>query len=305
MPEADAAEAEAPPASIGGLLDWAAAALRAAGIAAPRLEARLLLGHALGCDPARLLAGGDTPLADHGFRTLVRRRVAREPVAYILGQREFWGMAFRVTPAVLVPRPETETLLELALAALPDRAAVRRILDLGTGSGCLLVAALTEFPAATGLGIDASAEALRLAEANAQAHGLGARTRFRQGDWLAGVVARFDLVLANPPYLAAGELTALAPELGFEPEAALLAGEDGLGAYRAITARLAAVLQPEGIAILELGAGQAAAVAALAAAAGLVVGGIRHDLAGIARAMLLRRASAPSAAGVGNRAAAG
>jgi release factor glutamine methyltransferase len=200
-------------------------------------------------------------------------------------------MEFAVGPAVLVPRPETETLIEAALDAFPGRAAVRQVLDLGTGSGCLLCAALREFPNATGLGIDASPAALEIARANAAAHALTARATFTEGDWLAGVGGKFDLVLANPPYIARGEVALLAPELMHEPLAALVAGEDGLGAYRMIVPLLAPVLAADGVAILELGAGQAGPVAALALAAGLEAAALRHDLAGIPRAIVLRAAA--------------
>jgi release factor glutamine methyltransferase len=292
------------PASVATLLCHATKTLRAAGIENPRAEARLLLAHALGLDPAALLGRAHDPAEAPGFAALLARRAAREPMAYVLGQREFWGQNFRVTPATLVPRPETETLVEAALEAFPDRTRVRRVLDLGTGSGCLLCAALLEFPQATGLGIDASAAALEVAASNAAALGLGARARFAQGDWLGGVAEDFDLVLANPPYVAAAEMPGLAPELSFEPRAALVAEEGGLAAYRAILAALPAVLAPGGLAILELGAGQARAVADLAGQAGLEVAGLRHDLAGIPRAMSLSGTPASRRSGVGNRPAA-
>ncbi len=292
------------PASVATLLCHATKTLRAAGIENPRAEARLLLAHALGLDPAALLGRAHDPADAPGFAALLARRAAREPMAYVLGQREFWGQNFRVTPATLVPRPETETLVEAALEAFPDRASVRRVLDLGTGSGCLLCAALLEFPQATGLGIDASAAALEVAASNAAALGLGARARFAKGDWLGGVAEDFDLVLANPPYVAAAEMAGLAPELSFEPRAALVADDNGLAAYRAILAALPAVLAPGGLAILELGAGQARAVADLADQAGLEVAGLRHDLAGIPRAMSLSGTPASRRSGVGNRPAA-
>lgn len=276
--------------TIGALLCAAGARLRAAGIEDPRREARLLLGHALGLDPAQLVARAHDPVEAPGFEGLVARRAAREPAAHILGTREFWGVAFRVTPAVLVPRPETETLVEAALEAIPERASVRRVLDLGTGSGCLLCAALAEFPAAIGLGVDQSLAALAVARGNAAALGFSDRARFAAGDWLAALDGAFDLVLSNPPYVAEPEMPALDPELAHEPRAALVAGADGLDAYRAILPGLKRVLAPGGVAVLELGAGQAQAVQALAAAAGLAVRGLRHDLAAIPRALVLARA---------------
>lgn len=276
--------------TIGALLCRAGARLRDAGIENPRREARLLLGHALGLDPAQLVARAHDPAEAPGFDALVARRAAHEPAAHILGVREFWGMAFRVGPAVLVPRPDSETLIEAALGACPDREAVARVLDLGTGSGALLCAALAEFPAAHGIGLDRSLAALAVARGNAAALGLGDRAGFVAGDWLAAIVGGFDLVLANPPYVAEAEMAALALELGHEPRAALVAGADGLDAYRVILPGLAGVLAPAGVAVLELGAGQADAVAGLAAAAGLAVQAVRHDLAAIPRALVLARA---------------
>ncbi len=285
--------------TIAALLDHAAQTLRAAGIDSPRAEARRLLAAALGVAPEALVGGGEAPVEGAGFEALVRRRAGREPLAYILGEREFWGRRFRVTPATLIPRPETETLIEAALDAFPDRARVRRVLDLGTGSGCLLCAALCEFPHASGLGVDASEAALAIARANAAALGLAARSRFVRGDWLAGIDGRFDLVLANPPYIARAEMAALAPELRFEPQGALLAEEAGFAAHRAILGELGRVLAPGGVAVVEVGAGQAEAVATLARAAGLDIAGLRHDLAGIPRAISLSDASRRHTLGVG------
>ena len=275
------------PSTIATLLCDATRTLRAAGIENPRAEARLLLSHSLGLDPAALIGRARDQVNAPGFAPLLARRAAREPIAYILGTREFWGQKFRVTPATLIPRPETETLVEAALECFPERAAVRRVLDLGTGSGCLLCAALAEFPAATGLGVDASEAALAVARFNAESLGLGGRVRFAHGDWLAGIAGKFDLVLANPPYVALAEMAGLEPELGHEPLSALVAGDDGLDAYRPILPGLGAVLAPGGVAILELGAGQAAMVAALAASCGLQVVTLCHDLARIPRAIVL------------------
>lgn len=294
------AEAQTAPASIACLLDQATRTLRIAGIDNPRAEARLLLAHSLGVGPGGLIGRADEPVVAPGFGALLARRAAREPMAYVLGSREFRGMEFRVTPATLVPRPETETLIDAAIEQFPDRASVRRVLDLGTGTGCLLCAALAEFPGASGLGIDASAAALDVARANAQAHGFGPRARFAEGSWLAAVTEQFDLVLANPPYIARAEAGGLMAELGHEPAAALFAGEDGLDAFRAILPALGRVLAPAGRAVLEMGAGQAEAVAALSAASGLRVVALRHDLAGIARAIILGAPLAGTAGGVGN-----
>jgi release factor glutamine methyltransferase len=264
----------------------AAALLAAAGIDEPRREARLLLAHALGATPEDLLRD-PARSAPACFDALVARRAAREPMALILGHSEFWSLPFRVSPATLIPRPDSETLVEAALLACPDRAAPLRVLDLGTGTGCLLLAVLSERPNAWGLGVDLSPAAAALAARNAAALGLADRTAFLCGDWATALQGRFDLVLSNPPYIEAGDIAGLAPELAHEPRRALDGGTDGLAAYRVITAGLAGLLAPGGTAVLELGAGQAEAVCALAEDAGLVVAGLRADLAGIGRALLL------------------
>ena len=263
----------------------AAARLNAAGIAEPRREARILLAAALGTDAAGLLRR--TEIDPALFAPLLARRAAREPMAYILGRREFWGLSFAVTPATLIPRPDSETLIEAALAAWPDRTAVRHVLDLGTGTGCLLLAALTAFAAAHGIGVDLSPAAAALARRNAVALGLDQHAGFFAGDWAAALDARFDLVLCNPPYIAGPDLAGLMPEVAaYEPRAALDGGADGLGAYRAILAALPALLAPNGVAVLELGAGQAPAVVALARPCFTTA--LRPDLSGQDRALILR-----------------
>ena len=253
--------------------------LRAAGIANPGLEARLLATHA-GGDPQRLEA-------------LLARRLAHEPMAFILGRQGFWTLDLEVSPATLIPRADSETLIEAAIAALPDRGAVRRMLDLGTGTGCLLLAALVEFPAAHGVGVDMSPDATALAARNAAAAGLAGRTAFLCADWAAPLAGRFDLVLCNPPYIATSELPGLMPEVaGHEPRSALDGGRDGLDAYRALLPALPALLADAGVAVLELGQGQHGAVEQLVRQAGLCVAALRHDLGGIARALVLRRPGA-------------
>jgi release factor glutamine methyltransferase len=210
-------------------------------------------------------------------------------MAYILGEREFWSLPLFVGPGVLVPRPETETLVEAALEAFPDRTAPLRILDLGTGSGCLLLALLREYPNASGVGVDRSAEALAHATLNARRHGLADRALLVRGDWGRGLAESFELIVANPPYVASGELAELAPEVArYEPRAALDGGADGLDAYRAILPDLPRLLAPAGVACLEIGAGQATALAALAEVGGFRVA-VRPDLAGIPRCLVLRR----------------
>jgi release factor glutamine methyltransferase len=262
--------------------------LAAAGIDGARREARLLLAHALGVQPAQLAGGRDAAVAPDRLDALVARRAAREPLALITGSWEFWSLDFAVSPATLVPRADSETLIEAALAAFQGRAAPRRILDLGTGTGCLLLAALHEFSSAFGIGVDLVPAAVRLAGRNAAALGLADRAAFLCADWAAPLAGRFDLVLSNPPYIPAAEIAGLMPEVALhEPASALSGGADGLDAYRALMPRLPALLAPGGVAILELGAGQAGSVQRLAAAQSLVTS-LRADLAGIDRALTLR-----------------
>ncbi len=275
-------------ASVGAALVAAAASLRAAGIERPAFEARLLMAHSLGLLPGAV--PDRDACAPAAFASLLARRVAREPMALILGRQGFWTLDLAVSPATLIPRADSEALIVAALRLLPDRAAVRTVLDLGTGTGALLLAALAEFPAAWGVGVDLSAEACALARGNARANGLADRSMFLCGDWAAALAGTFDLVLANPPYIPAGEIGALMPEVAaFEPRRALDGGADGLAAYRAIGAQLWRLLRADGVAVIELGAGQAPAVMALAVAAGLVVIGVEPDLGGIGRALSLRR----------------
>ncbi len=261
--------------------------LDAAGIADPRREARILLAAALGTDAAGLLA--TTEVDEAKFAPLLARRETREPMAYILGRREFWGLTFAVSPATLIPRPDSETLIEAAIASFPARNAVSRILDLGTGTGCLLLAALTEFPDSVGVGVDLSPDAATLAAGNASALGLGGRAAFLAGDWATAIRGQFDLILSNPPYIRAADLDGLMPEVqGFEPARALDGGADGLTAYRAILPSLSGLLDAQGVAVLELGGGQGHNLADLAATHGFHVR-IERDLAGHDRAAILAR----------------
>lgn len=262
-----------------------AARLEQAGIEAPRREARLLLAAALGCRPAALLARETVP-AGTGL-DLASRRAAHEPLAYITGHREFWSLDLAVSPATLIPRPDTETLIEAALAMFPDRSRVRRILDLGTGTGALLLAALTEFPDAFGIGVDVSPEAAALAQRNAASLGLIGRAAIVAGDWAQSLAGRFDLVLSNPPYVAEVEINELMPEIRcYEPTRALAGGEDGLAAYRQLLADLPRLLAEDGVAIVEIGAGQAEAVAVLARRQGFATKGCQ-DIAGVTRALVI------------------
>ncbi len=264
--------------------------LEAAGVGNPRLDARLLLAHAAGLTQDALLREPGRLIDPAAYQPLLDRRAAREPVALILGWQEFWSLPFAVSGATLIPRPDSETLIEAALAAMP-RHAVRTVLDLGVGTGCLLLALLTECPDAWGVGIDRAPAAAVLARRNAHALGLGKRAAFLCGDWAAAVQGRFSLVLSNPPYIRHDDLAGLMPDVvRYEASSALDGGIDGLAAYRAILGVLPGLLASGGMAVLELGAGQAAGVAALASAAGLREVDVRADLGGTARALVLRAA---------------
>jgi release factor glutamine methyltransferase len=275
----------------------AAAALSAAGLDNVRLEARLLLSRAAGLSVEQLIAHGNeaAPAAVAvTLRELTARRIQREPMAYILGEREFWGLPFKVSPDVLVPRPDSETLIEAALALMPDRHRPWHILDLGLGSGCLLLTLLHEFPAARGVGLEVSAPALAVAEANAAALKVQARARLILGDWREpGWVDRlggpFDLLVANPPYIEAADIEGLMPEVSrFEPRLALDGGFDGLAAYRIVAAAAPRLLSPGGRVLLEVGLGQAAEIYGIFQGTGLVAEPAWKDLGGIDRVVSLK-----------------
>jgi len=247
----------------------AARALELAGVETPWLDARLLIAAATGRAAADLIARPADVVAQHEWErleALIERRCRREPISRILGEREFYGRPFLVTPATLDPRPDSETLIEAALEIARKKAwrtRPVRILDIGTGSGCLLVTLLAELPLASGLGTDVSEEAMKVAAANAQRHGVTARARFARRDALEGVEGTFDLVVANPPYVATAEISRLSPEVReHDPRAALDGGGDGLDLYRKICPGLARVVAC-GSVVLEVGAGQARAVADL------------------------------------------
>lgn len=273
---------------VGALLCQGGAALRAAGIENARMEARWLLAHVLDATPEALLRDPRaevSPDAAARFESALARRAAREPLAFITGRAGFWTLELEVAPHTLIPRADTETLVEAVMAR---GVAPKRVLDLGTGTGALLLAVLSEVPQATGVGVDLKPEAAALTARNAARLGLSPRATFLAGDWATALDARFDVVLSNPPYIAADEIPALMPEVArHEPASALDGGADGLEAYRAITIALPQLLSPGGVAVLELGQGQAEPVAALAQAAGLSVAGLRADLSGISRAILL------------------
>jgi release factor glutamine methyltransferase len=267
-------------------------AFERAGLDHPALDARILLMGALGIGPFELATRPETGLTAREAETIAsyrERRLSREPVARILGEREFWGLPFILSPETLVPRPDTETVVETALDLVPDRSARMRILDLGTGSGCLLVALLHECPGAFGLGIDRSPEALRTARQNALRNGVGDRAVFAACDWAACLDRRFDLIVSNPPYIPSGDIAALDPDVrDYDPTLALDGGPDGLDAYRTILAEAGRLLAPEGLLVLEIGYDQADALPQLSAALGLDVVRLAHDLSGNARCIALK-----------------
>lgn len=268
---------------------------RSAGIDTFELDARLLVGHALSLDHAALAAAGARVLDTQevaAISALAERRLAREPVARIIGSKEFWNLTLRVDASTLVPRPETETVVEAALAAIDangGRTQLWRLADVGTGTGALLLALLAELPNAFGIGTDISPAALRVARDNAQRAGLN-RATFVACDMAAALAGPFDIIVSNPPYVRSGDIAGLAPEVrDFDPRTALDGGTDGLDGYRALAASASAQLTSGGALVVELGAGQAPAVAALLSAAGLVTMPPRSDLSGVPRALTARK----------------
>ena len=283
-----------PPDTIGSTVGDVAARLGSAGFDEPRRRARRLVAAALGISAAEVFADLDRmiPAADsERVAELLTRMLAHEPLSRMLGVREFWGLEFQLSPDAFDPRPETETVVEAVIARLAERERPYRFLDLGTGSGCLLLALLSEFPHATGVGIDRAPGAATAARRNALRLGLAARADFLVGDWGAAVGGRFDAVVSNPPYIASGEIAALPREVrDFDPHRALDGGADGIDAYRAIAAELCRLLVPGGVFAAEIGYGQQDSVAALIAAQRLNVEAIIPDLAGIPRCVAARAA---------------
>ena len=265
---------------------------RKADIESADADARLLVGHALGIDRTALTSHSERALNAGELKAidaLAERRLRHEPVARIFGHKEFWSLSLQISDAVLVPRPETETVVEAALDYV-KRGDLRmerlRVLDIGTGSGALLLALLSELPNARGTATDISAAALCIARANAERHALASRCTFVETDIAAGLAGPFDLIVSNPPYVAHGEIAALEPEVrDYDPALALDGGSDGLDGYRAIAHAAPGLLAPDGRLIVELGAGQEPAVRAIFTSAGLTVPAARNDLAGIPRAL--------------------
>lgn len=274
---------------LADLLEKGTGHLRTAGVEGPQREARLLLAYALAVSQEELVAESVTPNLQGMMRyeSLLSRRIAREPLAYILGYREFWSLPFAVGPGVLIPRPDSETLVEQALLAFPERDAPIDVLDLGTGSGCLLLSFLHERPQANGIGVDLSREALAYASHNAYELGLWERVSLVNGHWTDDVTDVFDLIFVNPPYVAVGEIARLDPELCYEPVSALSGGSDGFDAYRQLAPVLVPRLKAGGKVFVEIGAGQAKRIRAVFAASGLSTLAQIDDLAGIPRCLVL------------------
>ena len=277
-----------PPFTANDALRDAIPKLRAGGIADPARDARLLLAHAMAVQSDRLTLHLNDPLpptASARFASLISARLTRQPVAQIIGYRLFWGRRFHVTNDVLDPRPETEILIAEAL-----KSPAKTVLDLGTGSGAILLSLLSEWPNAQGAGTDISPAALALAQGNAQDLGLGNRAHFTLSNWFATVTDRYDLITSNPPYIAAEEMPQLSPEVrDHEPHIALTPGGDGLDAYRAIAAGAAAHLTAKGRLIVEIGPTQGRAVCAMFTAAGLTGATVRQDLDGRDRVVSAER----------------
>jgi len=278
---------------LGDLLKEAAARLAEAGIEGSLREARLLLQAAADIPVATQIAFPERTIeaaAAVRFRELAMRRAGREPMAHILGRRDFWSLTFKVTADTLDPRPDSETLVQAVLDHIPDRSAPLRLLDFGTGTGCLLLSLLHELSNATGLGIDASAAALAVAIENAQALGLAERASFRHGDWDDGIAPGFDIILSNPPYIPRGDLATLQPEVAsFEPRLALDGGPDGLAAYRRLAPAAVRLLAAGGLLAVEVGSGQADSVVAIGQAARLRHIATASDLGSVPRCAVFRK----------------
>jgi release factor glutamine methyltransferase len=281
--------------SVGAARLVIAQAFRRRRLDTPELDARVLVGHALALDHAALTVAAQrpiTPQESDAIGTLVGRRLAGEPVARIIGSKEFWGLQLQITPATLVPRPETETIVEAALSGMEgadQRTHPWRVADIGTGSGAILLALLSELPHARGVGTDINLSALRTARQNARRLNFASRASFVACSFAAALGGGFDVIVANPPYIRTDDIASLAPEVrDFDPRAALDGGVDGLSAYRAFVPDLGRLLAAEGRVVVELGVKQDSAVANLVSKSGLKVMATHRDLAGIPRALVAR-----------------
>lgn len=280
---------------IGEALEAATRTLEVAGIEGAKAEARLLAAFVTGMTPAQIFSRDDTELSDADaaqFDDVIRRRVAGEPAAYIIGVREFWSLPFKVTPATLIPRPDTESVIDLVIQLFADRTPPQQILDIGTGSGCLVLTLLHTYRDALGIGTDISAPALSVATENAVALGLADRTTMIEGAWSATQAGPFDLIVSNPPYIPSLEIATLDPTVKkFEPLSALDGGEDGLDAYRNVLAESKDIVSADGWIVLEVGIHQADPVTEIARNLGLVAGPRQCDIAGIERAISFHKKS--------------
>lgn len=267
--------------------------LEAAGCETAALDASLLLAHILGIprqslmlDNVKVLNSKEIEL----FSETIERRVQKEPIAYIIGSKEFWSLDFFVTRDTLIPRPDSETLIEVSLKLIKNRAKALSILDIGTGTGCLLIALLKELPQASGVGVDINTGALAVAHRNAVHNAVDARAVFKESHWCDAVNGTFDLIISNPPYIAEKDRASLMQDVvSFEPHKALFAGTDGMDAYKALAPQVAARLNAGGFCIFEAGAGQAGAIVELLKAQGLTDGRTAQDLQGIARAVIAHK----------------
>lgn len=279
------------PETVGGIIDAAAARLAEAGFANARHEARLLLGVVTGMDESRLMGWPETVCPESekkSFEKLIVRRLDHEPISHLTGVREFWSLPFSVDKSVLDPRADSEILIEASLRYTAAKKGVIRVLDLGTGSGCLLLSVLHEIEGATGIGTDFSAPALAVAKRNADLLGLSDRAGFIEARWADGIAEAFDLILCNPPYIRSADIETLAPQVNrHEPRTALDGGVDGLDCYREIMPALPSLLKPDGVALFEFGLGQAPDVSDIAARNGLQTLSLENDLADHERCLVL------------------
>ena len=284
--------------ALSAVLEDGVRRLRDAGVADAVSDSRLLISAASGLSREDILRDPDAELdaeAVEAIAGMIGRRAAREPLSRILGRREFHSLDFEIGPATLDPRPDSETVVDAALRRAGKSGGDLRVLDIGTGSGCLLLAVLHRLPAATGVGTDIDADAAACARRNADRHGLSDRAEFAVTTWTDGVQGQFDIVLSNPPYIPAADIAALEPEVAvYDPRSALDGGPDGLDAYRAISRRLSALLTPDGAAILEIGAGQADDISAMFGAFGFGLLETHRDLAGRPRALEFSRLPGPN-----------
>ena len=278
--------------TLGSILAEVIAVLSAAGLDDPRRRARRFVAAFLDVPPTELLSHAERELERSVVECLrgsLARIVIGEPLSRVLGWREFWGLRFALSADTLDPRPESETLVEAVLRRIPDRNVPLSFLDLGTGTGCLLLALLAELPTAIGIGVDVAVGAVMTARKNAEVLGLADRARFFVGDWSSALSERFTVIVANPPYIAGVEIASLPPEVRcYDPRRAVDGGDEGLAAYRRIAEDLPALLSNGGIFAVEIGAGQASAAAAILQAEGLLIDAIERDLAGIERCIVAR-----------------